>query len=142
MMKRPLGFKRPAIAEAMAAAWAAVISAAILAAAGCFGGSGSNVPRSGPEFVEGGVIFHYFDRDASRVNVVGDFNNWSPKTDAMVDENGDGEWTLFYPLSPGVYQYKFVVDERQWIPDPRNPEKVSDGFEGENSVLRVGSPQG
>ena len=130
MKKISLGMRRAAIA------------AAVLAAAGCFGGSGQNVSRIGPEIVEGGVIFHYFDKGAARVNVVGDFNNWSPKTDAMVDENGDGEWTLFYTLAPGVYQYKFVVDGKQWITDPRNPEKVSDGFEGENSVLRVTAPQG
>jgi len=116
--------------------------ALILAAAavGCFGGSGRNVPRAGPEIVEGGVIFRYYDRDASRVNVVGDFNNWSPRADAMVDDNGDGEWTLFYTLAPGVYQYKFVVNSSQWIPDPRNPDKVNDGFEGENSVVRIPAP--
>ena len=119
-----------------------VTAAAVVAAAGCFGGSAQNVSRTGPEIVDGGVIFHYFDRGAARVNVVGDFNNWSPKTDAMVDDNGDGEWTLFYNLAPGVYQYKFVVDGKQWITDPRNPEKVSDGFEGENSVLRVAAPRG
>ena len=128
MMKRPIRLRH------------AVIAAAVLAAVGCFGGSGQDVSRSGPEIVEGGVIFHYFDRSAHRVNVVGDFNNWSPKTDAMVDENGDGEWTLFYTLAPGVYQYKFVIDGNQWVTDPRNPEKVSDGFEGENSVLRITLP--
>lgn len=110
------------------------------AAIGCFGGSGRNVPRGGPEIVEGGVIFRYYDKNASRVNVVGDFNNWSPRADAMVDENGDGEWTLFYTLKPGVYQYKFVVDGSHWIPDPRNPDKMNDGFEGENSVVRIPLP--
>ena len=125
MTKRSFGLRR------------IVIAAALIASFGCFGGSGQNVSRTGPEIVEGGVIFHFYDQGATRVNVVGDFNNWSPKTDAMADENGDGEWTLFYNLAPGVYQYKFVVDGRQWITDPRNPEKVSDGFDGENSVLRI-----
>jgi 1,4-alpha-glucan branching enzyme len=134
MMKRPLWTGRAAVAAA--------VTAGLLAAGGCFGGSGQSVSRSGPEIVEGGVIFHYYDRNAARVTVVGDFNNWSPKTDAMVDENGDGEWTLFFPLAPGVYQYKFVIDGRQWVTDPGNPEKVSDGFEGENSVLRMTAPKG
>ncbi len=104
---------------------------------GCFGGGVKNVPQAGPELVPGGVVFRYFDSKASHVNVVGDFNGWSPRADALVDENGDGLWTLFFDLSPGTYQYKFIVDGVHWIPDPKNPERVSDGFEGENSVLHV-----
>jgi 1,4-alpha-glucan branching enzyme len=111
-----------------------VVSAAAL---GCFGGSGHESVGGGPEIVEGGVVFHYYDPKAKRVNLVGDFNSWSPRTDAMVDENGDGQWTLFFNLPPGVYQYKFVIDGVRWIADPKNPDRVSNGFEGENSVLRV-----
>jgi 1,4-alpha-glucan branching enzyme len=104
---------------------------------GCFGGSKGGGPATGPEIADDGVIFRYFDQNARRVTLVGDFNNWSPTADPMVDENGDGEWTLVYNLPPGVYEYKFVVDGTEWVPDPRNPEKVSDGFNGENSVVRV-----
>jgi 1,4-alpha-glucan branching enzyme len=111
---------------------AAALGAAVL---GCFGGPAQNI-RGGSEIVEGGVIFRYYDTDAARVYLVGDFNNWSPRADPLVDENGDGQWTLFINLPPGVYQYKFVVDDT-WIPDPRNPERASDGFDGENSVIRV-----
>ena len=56
----------------------------------------------------------------------------------MIDENGDGVWTLFLTLPPGVYEYKFIVNHDLWIPDPNNPERVPDGFDGENSVLRMG----
>jgi 1,4-alpha-glucan branching enzyme len=115
-----------------------LVAGVCLIAAGCFGGSGRGAGlRSGPEIVEGGVVFRYYDPKATRVNIVGDFNDWSPRTDALVDENGDGEWTLFYDLPPGVYQYKFVIDGTRWVADPKNPEKVSDGFDGENSVVRV-----
>jgi 1,4-alpha-glucan branching enzyme len=113
-----------------------VASSAILV--GCFGGAARDgASRGGPEVVGGGVVFRYYDPKAKRVNLVGDFNNWSPRADAMVDENGDGEWTLFYDLPPGVYEYKYVVDGVRWIADPKNPDKVSDGFEGQNSVVRV-----
>jgi hypothetical protein len=106
--------------------------------AGC-GGSGGPPGGSwgGPELVDGGVIFRYFDPDAAKVHVVGDFNNWSASSDPMVDKNGDGEWTLFYNLAPGRYEYKFVVDGSTWIPDPRNQNTVPDGFEGRNSLLVV-----
>lgn len=116
----------------------ALVLAASCALVGCFGGPGREAAlRGGPEVVEGGVVFRYYDPKATRVNLVGDFNGWSPRADAMVDENGDGEWTLFYDLAPGVYQYKFVIDGTRWLADPRNPEKVPDGFGGQNSVVRV-----
>jgi hypothetical protein len=109
----------------------------LAAAPGCFGGSGRDAARGGPEIAEGGVIFRYYDPDASRVQLVGDFNGWSPGAGEMADKNGDGQWTLFYNLPPGDYTYKFVVDSVHWIPDPKNPDRVPDGFEGENSVVRV-----
>jgi hypothetical protein len=109
----------------------------LVAAPGCFGGSGREAARGGPEIVEDGVIFRYYDPDAARVDLVGDFNGWSPRADAMVDKNGDGQWTSLLKLPPGVYAYKFVVDSVHWIPDPKNSERVPDGFEGENSVVRV-----
>lgn len=107
------------------------------ALAGCFGGSKGGGIGAGPEIVEDGVIFRYFDQDAKKVYIVGDFNNWSPTADPMVDENGDGQWTLYYNLPPGVYEYKFVVNGTEWTSDPSNPETVEDGFSGENSVVRV-----
>jgi 1,4-alpha-glucan branching enzyme len=91
----------------------------------------------GPELVEGGALFRYRSSDAKKVYVVGDFNDWSPVSDPMADENGDGEWTLFYPLGPGRYAYKFVVDGADWIPDPTNPDSEPDGFNGRNSILTV-----
>jgi 1,4-alpha-glucan branching enzyme len=86
------------------------------------------------------VIFRFHDRDAKKVFLVGTFNQWSPRADPMVDKNGDGEWTIFYQLKPGVYEYKFVIDGSTWIPDPQNPLTVPDGFDGRNSLIRVPNP--
>ena len=55
----------------------------------------------------------------------------------MTDKNADGQWTLLYTLPPGVYEYKFVINDKKWIADPRNPHTVPDGFDGVNSVVRV-----
>jgi len=140
MNKKRLFFSRTTAVRCPVPPQTAIALFLAAAAVGCFGGTGRNAPRDGLEIVEGGVIFRYYDKDASRVNLVGDFNNWSPRADAMVDKNGDGEWTLFYTLSPGVYQYKFIVDGSHWVSDPRNPDKLSDGFEGENSVVRIPLP--
>jgi len=108
-----------------------------VAVAGCGGGRRQALEREvSPEIVDGGAVFRYVNTDAKKVFLVGDFNNWSPNSDPMKDLNGDGHWTLFYPLGSGAYQYKFIVDGR-WIPDPRNPDGESDGFDGINSVVKV-----
>ena len=103
---------------------------------GCSSGSRKG-GEGGTEAVAGGVIFRFYDRSASKVYVVGDFNNWSVRADPLVDRNGDGNWTLRYTLPPGTYQYKFVIDGAKWIPDPKNAESVPDGFNGQNSVVKV-----
>jgi 1,4-alpha-glucan branching enzyme len=109
--------------------------------AGLLAGCGSKTPppemMGGPELVEGGAVFRFQDKDAKFVYLVGDFNLWNPKADPMADENGDGQWTLFYPLQPGRYAYKFVVDGRKWVADPTNPVDEPDGFDGTNSILVI-----
>jgi 1,4-alpha-glucan branching enzyme len=117
-----------------------VVALLLAASHGCAGrgsppGGFTGQGDQGPEIAEGGAIFRYYDKDAEKVFLAGDFNNWSPASDPMIDRNGDGEWTLFYPLSPGRYEYKFVVDGVFWIADPENPNAVSDGFDGRNSVI-------
>ena len=92
---------------------------------------------SGPEVTEGGVIFTYLDTKAERVNIVGDFNNWSMTADPMYDREGKGEWTIRLPLEPGRYEYKFLVDGSKWIPDPANSSTIDDGFGWLNSIVVV-----
>ena len=116
-----------------------VVAVALTAVmAGCGGGGRRALLERevSPEIVEGGAMFRYVNTDAKRVYIVGDFNNWSPNADPMKDLNDDGHWSLFYPLRPGTYQYKFVVDGR-WIPDPRNQDSEPDGFDGINSIVKV-----
>ena len=116
---------------------ALALVALVAGAIGCGRGERRTLEREvSPEIVEGGAVFRYVNADAKKVFLVGDFNNWSPNSDPMKDLNGDGHWSLFYPLRPGTYQYKFVVDGR-WIPDPRNQDSEPDGFDGINSVAKV-----
>jgi 1,4-alpha-glucan branching enzyme len=120
--------------KTIAASAALVLVVGVL---GCGRGDRRTLDReTSPEMVEGGAVFRYYDSDAKKVFLVGDFNNWSPNSDPMKDLNGDGHWSLFYPLRPGMYQYKFVVDS-QWIPDPLNSLSEPDGFDGINSVVKV-----
>jgi 1,4-alpha-glucan branching enzyme len=113
-----------------------VVGAAVAAFPSC-GGPPPAPPSGGPEAVEGGVLFKYRNSNAKKVNLVGDFNDWSPTADPMSDENSDGEFTLFYPLGVGTYAYKFLVDGKNWVSDPANPSSEPDGFNGRNSIVKV-----
>lgn len=111
-------------------------SLALASLPGCGGPPPAPMP-GGPEPVEGGILFRYKNTNAKKVNLVGDFNEWNPTADPMSDENGDGEYTLFYPLGVGTYAYKFVVDGKNWVSDPANPSSEPDGFNGRNSIVKV-----
>ena len=108
-------------------------------------GCGPGVPEwrrgdernTGPELTERGVRFSIYAPRVDRVNVVGDFNNWSVAADPLYDRDGVGLWTILLPLTPGRYEYKFILDGEKWIPDPGNPNNVDDGFGGLNSVVVV-----
>jgi len=49
---------------------------------------------------------------------------------------GDGRWLKELILTPGVYEYRLVVDG-EWMSDPRARETVTNPFGESNSVLRV-----
>lgn len=71
--------------------------------------------------------------------VAGEFNRWSATANPMNDRDHDGVWTAWLDLDPGEYEYKFVVNDSLWLPDPENPRQVSDGWNGLNSILTVSS---
>jgi hypothetical protein len=96
-------------------------------------------PTSGHGDGAGDVVtrFVFIAPEASAVQVTGDFVDWSPQGIALLNERGTGVWTVDIPLEPGVYQYAFVVDGREWRPDPRAVSRVDDGFGRENSIVIV-----
>ena len=51
----------------------------------------------------------------------------------------DGRWVKELALSPGTYEYCFVVDG-VWRPDPHVSETVTNPFGGFNTLLRVAAP--
>ncbi len=80
--------------------------------------------------------------DAQSVCVAGTFNNWQPDATPMPRaENGD--WTISLSLSPGRYEYKFIVDG-QWCCEPargdsavESPGCVANEFGTSNRTLEV-----
>lgn len=73
---------------------------------------------------------------ATRVDLVGDFNEWAP-TIALEDLDGDGVWIASVPLQPGVHEYMFVLDGSTWVTDPSAELHVDDGFGQENAVVAI-----
>lgn len=76
---------------------------------------------------------------ASRVSLVGDFNDWDAARTPMRPLRTDRTvWTAVLPLSPGRYRYAFLVDGSQWLADPGAPAALDDEFGTPSSVVTVG----
>jgi len=76
--------------------------------------------------------------EARSVAVAGDFNDWRSEGYELERRSGDGAWTITLRLRrDATYTYCFLVDGREWVPDPRALETVDDGFGGVDSVLRL-----
>ena len=89
-----------------------------------------------------GKTFSYRAKEGTRsVAVAGTFNKWSVTENKMSDSDGDGLWTIDIPIQAGKYEYKFVVNGIDWIPDPSNSIHTSDGMGGENSVIEITSAE-
>lgn len=69
------------------------------------------------------------------VAIVGDFNDWDPRSTPLTRRGGTWEVTL--PLQPGRYRYNFVVDGQVWIADPGRPPSIDDDFGTPTSVVTV-----
>src|SRR5262245_14512027 len=57
------------------------------------------------------------ETDAQEVFIVGDFNDWDPKTHPMKRQQ-DGMWRIELPLCHGHHHYLFMVDGKPLL-DPR-----------------------
>ncbi len=81
------------------------------------------------------VQFVYIDHNARSVCLAGNFNGWS-KNSSCMKKNGK-TWSVQIELTPGRYQYLFLVDGQKWHQDPGALLHESNGFGGENSILIV-----
>jgi hypothetical protein len=70
---------------------------------------------------------------ANKVILAGSFNRWS-ESELVMDKTGKG-WQIPYFISPGNYEYKFIVDGK-WMTDPANPFTTGSG-DTENSFIAL-----
>ena len=73
---------------------------------------------------------------ATRVALVGEFNDWDATATPMARAAG-GAWHVALPLANGRHVYAFVVDGSSWVADPQAPLAPERWFGARNSVLLV-----
>jgi 1,4-alpha-glucan branching enzyme len=70
---------------------------------------------------------------AERVEVAGDFTNWTPVPLTPV---GDGWWTTTLPIPSGTHQMNLRLDARTWTVPP-GLTRVADEFGGAVGILTI-----
>ncbi len=93
-----------------------------------------------PVSLHEGVRFSYSAPSAKTVSIAGSFNRWNPDQDRLVGPDRVGIWTIVLKLAPGRYEYRYVLDGKEWELDPSVPS-VDDRLGDRNSVIVIG-PQG
>ncbi len=85
---------------------------------------------------DGGVRFSFLAPSAKSVAIAGSFNRWDPGHDRLAGPDRNGIWTILLPLSQGRYEYRFVINNSEWVLDPSAPS-VDDGLGEKNSIVIV-----
>jgi cyclomaltodextrinase len=80
-------------------------------------------------------LFDPQGKEYQSVQLKGEFNGWTPSEDELKFQ--EGKWGKMLHLNRGKYQYLLMVDGVQML-DPGNPDSISNGSGGYNSVLKVG----
>jgi 1,4-alpha-glucan branching enzyme len=74
---------------------------------------------------------------AKHVNLVGEFNNWDTQNLPMKKlKNGDFSVSLELERLK-EYQFKYLIDGKEWLNDIEADKVVQNEFQGENSVVVV-----
>ena len=79
--------------------------------------------------------FKFHAPEAQNVQLAGDFNAWDPHTHPL-KRDSRGLWKININLSPGRYEYRFLVDG-QWQDDPTCETCAPNPFGSLNSVIEL-----
>jgi hypothetical protein len=84
------------------------------------------------------VVRFIFVGDARTVSLVGDFNGWRTEATPLSPSGQTKAWVVTVPLTPGRYEYAFIVDGKRWVVDPFAPASADD-FDTRSSIVSVGT---
>jgi 1,4-alpha-glucan branching enzyme len=74
---------------------------------------------------------------AKHINLIGDFNNWDIESIPMKKNKG-GEFSASVDLKQGKeYEFKYLIDGKEWLNEPEADMFVSNVFLSDNSVVVV-----
>ncbi len=96
----------------------------------------SSVPKNTPVTLKK-VGFSLSAPEAQNVLLVGDFNGWEAQPYPLKKDK-KGNWKLQIELTPGHYEYRFLVDG-EWRNDPKCTSFVPNPYGSENCVLTLES---
>ena len=82
------------------------------------------------------ATFSFMAPEAQRVQLAGDFNSWDTNAHPL-KKASNGLWKRTLNLSPGRYEYRFLVDG-QWQNDPQSESYNPNPFGEDNSVITLG----
>jgi len=82
------------------------------------------------------VTFTLHADKGKAVYLAGEFNGWDPTAKKMSYKAASGLYATTLKLTPGTYQYKFVMDGT-WCADPENVNAVANDQGTFNSVVEV-----
>lgn len=88
------------------------------------------------------MTFVFVAHGASKVSLVGDFNQWNAEASPMQRIPNSDAWSVTVPLAQGRHVYSFLAvgaDGERWVADPHAPAAPDDGFGHRNSVVVVGT---
>ena len=89
------------------------------------------------------TVMLFLDRpDATDVELIGSFNNWSQEGVRMVWDKDRGLWVGVLQLKRGSYEYAFRVNQKEIVADPKAILHREDGFGHRNSILIIGNGNG
>jgi hypothetical protein len=132
--RKPAGATRYWRWGAMAAVAAGLLVAVLLRSPA---GSSGRPPRAVVAGGETRSVLLQLASPASRVAVVGDFNDWDPAATPLQPTGRQGVWAVELHLKPGRYHYTFLIDGRRWERDPGEAPAAGSDFGAPVSVLTV-----
>lgn len=74
--------------------------------------------------------------EATSVKIVGDFNDWNTESGVEMKKQKNGVFKAMVELESGKeYQFRYLVDDQQWINDQEADNYVQSPFGTENCVV-------
>ncbi|MDM8535692.1 hypothetical protein QUF70_02935 [Desulfobacterales bacterium HSG17] len=81
------------------------------------------------------INFTFQNEEASRVSVVGTFNQWNSEKSPMIYDELQKSWMLRLKVPPGRYEYGYLIDGQRVMLDPNAPFIKDDGWGSQNSLI-------